>query len=49
VRGTSDDAPFVRIGAVDAVPYVGQVAFTRMVTYADSIGLVPHGDQLLGT
>jgi DNA uptake protein ComE-like DNA-binding protein len=38
--GTADDDPFETLGELDAVPYVGPAAITKLVLYAESLGLL---------
>jgi hypothetical protein len=39
--GTTDDTLFTTLAELDAVPYVGPLAFARMLAYARSLGYVP--------
>jgi hypothetical protein len=43
-RGIAEGRPFASLAELDAVPYVGPVAFERLVGYADSLGLLRCGD-----
>ncbi len=46
--GTWDDDPFGSIAEVDAVKWVGNGAFNRVLIFADSLGWVPRESELLG-
>lgn len=46
--GTWDDNPFGSIAEVDAVKWVGDGAFSRLLTFADQLGWVPREGELLG-
>jgi hypothetical protein len=46
--GTADDRPFATLAEVDAVPYVGEVALTRLDTYASRLGTTPGALTLEG-
>jgi hypothetical protein len=48
-RGTGDDAPFTSLKQLDAVPYLGSKAFTRLVDFARSHGYVEGGNGTGGT
>lgn len=48
VRYTYDDRAFVTMQQVDDVPWVGPAAIDALVAYAEAIGQVPVGDDLLG-
>lgn len=39
--GTPDDQAFATLADLDAVPYVGSVAFHKLVAYAEATGLLP--------
>jgi len=47
--GTSDDDLFNSMEEVDAVRWVGPSAIGKIVDYADAMGWVPSGDDVLGT
>lgn len=49
VHGTADDDPFDTIAELDAVPYVGPVAFAHLVAYAHERGWVPALPPLVKT
>jgi hypothetical protein len=38
--GTADDAPFETLADLDAVPYVGPIAFGKLLAYAKKLGAV---------
>lgn len=38
--GTSDDEKFETLGELDAIPFVGPIAFEKLLAYAESKGLV---------
>lgn len=48
-RYTYDDRAFQTMQQVDDVPWVGPAAIDALVAYAEAIGEVPEGDDLLGT
>lgn len=48
VLGTGDDDLFDTIAEVDAVHWVGDAAIGRLLGWADALGWVPFGDELLG-
>ncbi len=39
--GTADDQTFATLAELHAVPYVGSIAFRKLVAYAQATGLVP--------
>lgn len=43
--GTADDDPFDSLGELDAVPHVGPATITRLVAYAQSLGLIEEGEE----
>ncbi len=47
--GTSDDDLFGSVAEVDAVRWVGPKSLDRLLSYADSLGYVPSGEETLGT
>jgi hypothetical protein len=49
VAGTNDDNLFNSIAELDAVPWVGNGAITRIIDFAWSWGWIPEGDDVLGS
>ena len=49
VFGTPDDDRFDSVAELDAITYVGTAAMTHLVDYVVNHGLVPKGDDVLGT
>ncbi len=42
---TADDDPFDSLAELDAVPFVGAGTFSKLVEYADELGLIDHGSE----
>ncbi len=49
IAGTHDDNLFNSITELDAVPWVGNSAITRIIDFAWSWGWIPEGDDVLGS
>lgn len=47
--GTRDDQLFEDLESVDAVPYVGPSALDKLIRFAESQGLVPGPNDVIGT
>jgi len=47
--GTADDGHFATLAQLDAVPFVGPIAFHKLLAYAEAHGFVPHGTIINGT
>jgi hypothetical protein len=47
--GTADDGRFATLAQLDAVPFVGPIAFHKLLAYAEANGFVPHGTIINGT
>jgi N-acetylneuraminic acid mutarotase len=41
IGGTADDATFQTLAQLDAIPFIGPIAFQRLLKYAQSHGFVP--------
>lgn len=48
-EGAGDDEPFTSIAQVDAVPWVGPSALSKLLDFALQNDFVPGGNQFLGT
>lgn len=46
--GTADDVPFTTLAQLDAVPYVGDVAFSKLLAYAQAHPAQPQGETVEG-
>lgn len=49
IPATSDDDPFDTLEELDAVPYVGKVAFAKLLAYAKAHGYVPQAPSSVET
>jgi hypothetical protein len=49
LAGTPDDGHFDTLAELDAIPFIGPIAFQKLLTYAEANGYVPPGTIVHGT